>query len=310
MSNLAVLDLGSSSFHLLVTSAERRVHTEQLMVRLGARTLQTGVIDEDSWQSATAAIDSMVTTARAHGARRIVAVATSALREARNGGEFAAMIADRHGFRIEILDLADEARLIYRGVRAGLPRQFGRVAVVDLGGGSVGMAVGGTGDPALVRMLPLGVLRLRESIVPESGHVSERVAEAITDLVRATAREAVRDVRAQAPEVVVFSSGTARTLARLARDLAPEGPADERLSLDNLRRLVRILAKLRPSSLADLGVEEGRTDTIAPGAVVMTALTELLGFPSVLVSERALRDGVAERELARGRGAREHMLSA
>ncbi len=61
--------------------------------------------------------------------------------------------------------------------------------------------------------------------------------------------------------------------------------------------------------MTQLGVEEGRTDTIAPGAVVMLALTELLGFPSVMVSNRALRDGVACREL-RGAVGREHMLSA
>ncbi len=249
MQNLAVLDLGSSSFHLLIAAPREggfeRVHAEQIMVRLGARTLRTGVIDADSWDAAVYAIDSLVRVAREHGASRIVAVATSALREAKNGRDFIAAVAESHGVNVEILDVADEARLIYLGVRSGLPAGLGRVAVVDLGGGSVGMAVGSRHEAALVRSLPLGALRLREAMIPENGHVSERLVEAITEVVRATAWEAVRDVRREAPEAVVFSSGTARTLARLAHDLAPSGQAEERLTPEVLRRLIRILTKLR-----------------------------------------------------------------
>jgi exopolyphosphatase/pppGpp-phosphohydrolase len=103
--------------------------------------------------------------------------------------------------------------------------------------------------------------------------------------------------------VKTSTSGTARAIARLAQELAGPVHADDGIRAEAIARLVVILTKLKPSGLLSLGVEAGRTDTIAVGAVIMQTLVELIGLPIVQVSERALREGVAVREQARLRGA-------
>jgi exopolyphosphatase/pppGpp-phosphohydrolase len=96
------------------------------------------------------------------------------------------------------------------------------------------------------------------------------------------------------------TSRTAKALDRLAKHVdGGRGYAHDRLAVPELRRLVGILSKLKPAKLGELGVDEGRIDTIAVGAVVLLTLTELLGFPAASVSKRSLREGVVLRELAR-----------
>ncbi len=299
---LGVLDLGSNSFHLLVARVDGDaivpIDRHKKMVRLGAGTLRQGRIDADAMRRGLEAIAELSARARDGGARTLVAVATSALREARNAAELIDRARADSGIDIEVLSGEEEGRLIYRGASLGMP---GRHAVVDIGGGSVEIVAGVAAEPRVGHRLPLGVLRLRESMVPEDGYVSDRTAEAIAAAVRAAAAGAVQAVRAFVPERLVFTSGTARTIARLAQQLAGPVFSEDRLRCEAIARLVVILTKLKPSGLVSLGVETGRTDTIAVGAVVMHTLVELFGFPAVPVSERALREGVALRELERRR---------
>jgi exopolyphosphatase/guanosine-5'-triphosphate,3'-diphosphate pyrophosphatase len=312
MNTLAVLDLGASSFHLLVARPDASghyyaVHTELLPVRLGSGTLQNKIIDPGAYARGLAAVDTLIARARTVSGDAdldLVAVATSALREARNGRAFALHLSRLHDMPVSILGCDEEARLIYEGVRSGLPDESCRLAVVDLGGGSVQIAFGNRPEAEMTRTLPLGVLRIREAFVPEDGHVSERTMNAITTHVRTIAEEAVRDVRTQVPEVVVFTSGTALAVASLAQELASTVGGTPRLtptrlSRESLQRLTIILSKLKPAALTSLGVDGSRIDTISAGATAMLALVDMLGFPSVLVSHRALRDGVALHELRR-----------
>jgi len=301
---LAVLDLGSNSFHLLVA----RVDDDQIvpidkhkkMVRLGAGTLRRGRLDADAMRRGLDAVVELAGRAREQGARVVVAVATSALREAQNARQFVDRARELAGVDIEILSGGEEGRLIYRGASAGTT---GRRAVVDIGGGSVEIVAGQGAKAEIVHSLPLGVLRLREAFVPPDGYVSERTVETLAVAVRAGAQEATTEVRSYAPATLVFTSGTARTIARLAHELAGPVASGDDLRAEGIGRLVAILTKLKPSGLVSLGVEEGRTDTIAVGAVVMNTVVELLGFPTVVVSDRALREGVAFRELERTRTA-------
>ncbi len=300
--SVAVLDLGSNSFHLLVAKLAGdgglvTLESCKEMVRLGQGTLQNGFLDDAAFRRGLDAIGRLTARAREHGPGAIVAVATSAIREAGNRREFLAEARRRHGIEIEVLAGDAEARLIYLGARSLLPRGIGRVAVVDVGGGSVELAVGEEGSLLSVHSLPLGVLRLRDALVAPDGYVSERTAAAIVATVRAGAEEATRAVRALQPRAVVFTSGTALTVAALARELAPGTSERRELRRDLLARLVIILSKFKPSDMSALGVEEGRSDTIATGAVVLATLFDLLGIGTAHVSERALREGVALRQL-------------
>jgi exopolyphosphatase / guanosine-5'-triphosphate,3'-diphosphate pyrophosphatase len=300
--SVAVLDLGSNSFHLLVAKladdgALVALDSCKEMVRLGQGTLKTGFLDEPAMRRGLDAIGRLAARAREHGCEQIVAVATSAIREAGNRRASATKSRRRHGIEIEVLAGDSEARLIYLGARSLLPRGFGRVAVVDVGGGSVELAVGEDANLLAVHSLPLGVLRLRDALVPGDGYVSEKTAVALAAAVTDGALAATQAVRALAPRAVVFTSGTALTVAALARELAPGASSGRELRRDLIGRLVVILSKFKPSDMSALGVEEGRSDTIATGAVVLATLFDLLDIGSAHVSERALREGVALRAL-------------
>src|SRR5215831_12070403 len=245
---LAVLDVGSSSIHLLVAQVDgaglTALDKHKRMVRLGSGTLARGRLDVEAMRRGLGAIAELAERAREQGAQRIVCVATSALREAQNGRAFVERAREESAVDIEILSGEEEGRLIYRGACA---TATGPQAVVDIGGGSVEI-VAGIGDlPDIVHSLPLGVLRLREALVPADGYVNQRTVEIIAAAVRATAGRAVADVLTHRPERLTFTSGTARTIGRLAQELAGPFASGADLRAEAVSRLVVILTKLRPS---------------------------------------------------------------
>lgn len=287
---LSVLDLGSNSFHLVVYRVRSRGRLEKLgrskeMCRLGAGTLWNGAIDDAAWRRGAAALDRLHRRAMSHDPDHLVAVATSAIRDAANGAEFCRAAHRRLGLAIEVLSGEEEARLIYRGARSSLGLA-GRIAVIDVGGGSAEVAVGDGRGCSFAACLPLGVLRLREL-----------AAERVAAHVRASARDAMARVRALRPERVLLTSGTARRLDSVALGLGLRGPSESELSRAALRSLQVVLPRLGGSNLAALGVEEGRRDTILHGAFVFDALLEQCGADGAQVSARGLREGVALRAL-------------
>ena len=296
---LSVLDLGSNSFHLATYRVrergdriERRGRTK-VMCRLGAGTLWDGAIDDAAWRRGTAALDRLYRRAMAGEPDRLIAVATSAIRDADNGADFCRAARRRLGLDIEVLAGEEEAHLVYWGARSALPRRTGRIAVIDVGGGSAEIAVGDGRACRFAACLPLGVLRLRD-LAPE------RVAAQV----RGSARDAMARVRAQRPERVVMTSGTARRLASVALGLGLRRHDACELSRDSLAGLVGALPQLRGKDLDALGVEEGRRDTILHGALALEALLDMSGAPAALVATRGLREGVALRELGRAPVAR------
>jgi exopolyphosphatase/pppGpp-phosphohydrolase len=122
--------------------------------------------------------------------------------------------------------------------------------------------------------------------------------------VRATAAISTAAVRGLAPVAAALTSGTARAVAALANDLGTGAADAPHLTIHALRRLVVILSKFRPTDLASLGVEEGRTDTLATAAVVLLTIYELLGLDSARIVDRGLREGLVLRELERVTSAR------
>lgn len=293
----AVLDLGSNSFHLLLADVDRagtitKVGSVKEMVRLGAGTLTTGVIDDAAFRRALTSVLRFVEHA---GDARLHAVATSAIREARNGPDFVAAVRDKTGVVVEVLTGAEEARLAYLGARSALPDLRGQLGVIDIGGGSIELAVGEHDRCVFSASLPLGVLRLRD-VVGGSGRV---MAEAVARLIRTRASAAVEGMLAWRPATCVFTSGTARALLAIAGRLRLANRADLRLTRAVAARLAAVLPEMDREELEGLDVPEGRLDTIAPGAVVVSSLLDLLETDA-LVSPCSLREGVIVRSLRSG----------
>jgi exopolyphosphatase/guanosine-5'-triphosphate,3'-diphosphate pyrophosphatase len=282
--SLAVLDLGSSSFHLMVAQPDGqgglvRVLDRKRMVRLAASTFTGGFIDDDACHRGLDAVGELLACAHAHGAPQVVAVATSAIREARNGVAFAQRVRHRFGVDVEILSGEDEVRLTYAGAASALNEPARRVAVIDLGGGTLELAAGHGARLLAVHSLPCGVLRLRDE--PPA---------AIVETLLAHAGSPIDSILEHEPSVLVFTSGTARALAALA--------GARELTRAAIARLATRLRGRDAAGLLALGVDPARTDTVAAGAVMMSALVERAGFTRATVVERALPEGVLLRTLA------------
>jgi exopolyphosphatase/guanosine-5'-triphosphate,3'-diphosphate pyrophosphatase len=296
--NLAALDLGSNSFHLLVARASSsgsltKLASHKAVLRLGGVVQQHGRLPAAVFEKALDSVGEMVDVARAFQAERTVAVGTSALRDAGNGADFCRAVSQRFGVAVELVSGKEEGQLVYRGARSAFTGRAERVAVIDIGGGSVEIAVGDGENSDFVESLPLGFLRLAQVVgAREAGPAA---SEAVRARVLSGSADVAARLRALRPDAWVFSGGTARALGKLLI-AGPSGVTGA-----TVRHVARELGKTRPAQLLQLGVDETRVDTLALGAAVFGALVEQFALSTLHVSSGGLREGMLLRELSRAR---------
>lgn len=311
---VAVYDLGSNSFRVLVAAAGPDgnltvlVDTQEI-VRLGADSLRDGAIPFASFQRGLHALRKLRELADPFRPDNTVAVATSAIREARNGMDFVNHVQIEVGLTVEVLDPVKEATLIYWGARQALDLEARRVALFDVGGGSTKALVGSANECQFATSLPMGVLRLRDQW--QGGVVGRAEILTAETRVRAVMQPSVRHMQKLGFDFVTFTSGTALALARLAEGdgnkMAPvQGRSGEGLgrhlllSLDSLKALEQRLAAATDEERAAMpGVNALRADTLLPGTIVLRTLLELTGQYEAIVCESALKEGLVVDYFAR-----------
>jgi exopolyphosphatase/guanosine-5'-triphosphate,3'-diphosphate pyrophosphatase len=204
------------------------------------------------------------------------------------------------GVDLQVLDGDDEARLTFLAVRRWFGWSAGRLLVLDIGGGSLELAVGIDEEPDAALSLPLGAGRLTRDHL--SGDLpSEEDVRALRKLVRARVAEVVRPLaRSGVPDRVVGTSKTFRSLARLA-GAAPSSEgvyAQRSLRREDVAGWVPRLARMPLAERAQLpGVSAGRARQLLAGAVVAEAAMDLLGVEELQICPWALREGIILRRL-------------
>ncbi len=168
---LAAIDVGSNSVHMVVAdvAADGRIQVVDRvkeMVRLGRRAFTTGRLTLEAMDRAVYTLRTFGRLARARRVERLRAVATSAVREARNGAAFVRRLRRETGLDVRVISGAEEARLIFRAARHALGLEGGPILLVDVGGGSVELVLAQDGRPVWLRSLPLGAARLAERFMP------------------------------------------------------------------------------------------------------------------------------------------------
>lgn len=296
---LGVLDVGSNTVHLLVVDAHQGAaplpaHSHKTEMRLAEHLVGERVSDEG--------VDKLVSFVRSAqevaedlGVTQMHAFATSAIREAANGEEVLATVLDRTGVDLQVLSGPDEARLTFLAVRRWFGWSSGRLLCLDIGGGSLEIAVGADEAPDVAISVPLGAGRTTRTFVQHDPPQADEV-RAMRKHARATIAEvAHRVARAGEPRHVVATSKTFRSLARIA-GAAPysEGPFAKRyLARDDLRTWVPKLATMTTKERAALpGVSPGRAGQLLAGAVVAEAAMDILGVERVEIGPWALREGI------------------
>lgn len=288
---LAAIDVGTNAVRLEVArvlpdGALEPLHQERDPVRPGEGVFATGAISRPVADRLLATLRRYAALCRRYRAR-VRAVATSAVREARNRDDVIRRVRDEAGLELEVVSGREEARLICAGVLAGKPAGA-RSLVVDIGGGSTEIAPAVGEKPSGLHSVAVGAVRLTE-IFESSGRVSPgRLA-----VMRSFAAEAFRDsLPRDLPRfrTALGSSGTINAI------VAAQGEG-RRLSR---RRLERALEELAALSLAERRrkYEPKRAEIIVAGAVILEAAMRQLGLDDVIAVEQGLRDGIL-RDLAR-----------
>jgi exopolyphosphatase/guanosine-5'-triphosphate,3'-diphosphate pyrophosphatase len=302
---LGVLDVGSNTVHLLVVDAHPGARpwpatSSKSELRLAEHLTGDGSIGAKGADDLVRSVAAALEVAEDQGCEDLLPFATSALREAPNGEDVLARVREETGVDLQVLTGRQEARLTFLAVRRWFGWSVGRLLVVDIGGGSLEMATGADEEPDAALSLPLGAGRLTRDRLPGDPPKASDV-KALRKWVRAKVATAVRDLtRLDAPDHVVGTSKTLRSLARLA-GAAPssEGPYAQRfLQRKDLEDWVPRLASRTVAERTSLpGVSAGRARQLLAGALVADAAMELLGVDELQICPWALREGIILRRL-------------
>jgi exopolyphosphatase/guanosine-5'-triphosphate,3'-diphosphate pyrophosphatase len=306
---LGVLDVGSNTVHLLVVDAHpgahpTPMHDDRWLLRLAEQIGDDGQLSKAGEKALLHAVQEACAQAEKQGCEELLALVTSAIRDASNGLEVLDRIRQRTGVHLQVLTGEDEARLTFLAVRRWFGWSAGRLLVLDIGGGSLELAAGVDEDPDVALSVPLGAGRMTRRFLPEA-RIGARPDLAALTKIAAHAEDLIgpaakRLRKVGEPDLVAATSKTFRTLARLT-GAAPYSAglwAPRELTLDGLDQLVGFVSRIESGALAELrGVSPDRAHQVPAGAVVAATAMRLLDVPCVRICPWALREGVILRRL-------------
>jgi len=297
---LGVLDIGSNTGHLLVVDAHGGAaplpaSSHKQALRLAEHLDADGAVTQKGVNALTDFCADATRIADDKGCEEMLGFATSAVRDAVNSEEVLAHVEAETGVLLEVLSGEDEARLTFLAVRRWFGWSAGRLAVFDIGGGSLEIAAGTDEAPDVAWSLPLGAARMAR-LWFRGGRPGESEIRELRKQIRAEiARDAGHLLRPGVPDTAAATSKTFRSLARIC-GAAPSvsGPLVPRvLELDTLSAWIPKLMELSPDELAALpGVSPSRTHQIVPGALVAEACMDIFDLPALEICPWALREGV------------------
>ncbi len=300
---LAAIDMGTNSFHMVVARGAvdggfEVITTEKDMVRLGKGSGEMKQLTPEAMERGIASLKRMLAVAASYDAA-VSAVATSAVREARNRFEFLDRVEAETGLTIDVISGFEEARLIHLGVLQALPVFDKRILVVDIGGGSTELLVGEGDALKAVRSVKLGSIRLTDRFFRSDDAAAKIAPEQVDECrryVRSILAGAAHDLEPLGHEVAIGSSGTITALGVLAATERGEELAFTNglvFSRSELAALVdRLVRSTESERLAMDGMDDRRVDIIVGGALLLEAVFEMLGVAEMTVSGYALREGV------------------
>lgn len=304
---LAVLDLGSTSFSLTAIEVARDGHFDRILrkratLRLGAHTNEAGAIPENDCAGAVEAVRRLRAKAKSVGCEVLLPVGTAILRDAANAPELTTRIEEVLEQPVRILSGEEEARLSYAALRHRLELGRKRVFAMDLGGGSLELAVGTASLPDWTTSLQIGVTRLHAECV-HSDPLSEQDAQSIRDRVREQLTKGIAELDAPSPARLVAAGGTIRALARLALAWRSRSERSElngmvltQTELESvLAQLMRVTHQVR---LAMPTVQPRRADLLPVGGLILDTLLDVFDLDELVISDWGLREGILLEALA------------
>lgn len=297
---LAGVDIGTLTCRLLIADLApggglKEVRSERRILRLGEGVDQTKRLSGAAMDRVIQCLKEWRELIEAAHVDATAVVATSAVRDAANRDEFLDRVKREAGFEVEIITGDEEARRTLLGIRSGLSAGVTDVLALDIGGGSTEFILDRPGQKPVVRSIDIGVVRLCERLLRHDPPTGEELRQAREWVARET-KAAVANMGNYQTATFVGTAGTITSLAAMAQKLPTYEPArihNYQLQLSTIQEIEQTLLSCKKADRAGLpGLEKGREEVIAAGAIIIRTIMETLGVSEVLVSDLGLREGV------------------
>jgi len=306
----AAVDVGTNTFRLLIATVRydrrkktytlKNIFSERIITRLGSGISRTGVLSEEAMTKSIAALVRFSNILSNYKVHKISAVATSALREARNRDEFVRRTKAEAGLSIKIISGTQEAKTTASGMLMDIPAPEAAL-MADIGGGSTELIFSKHGKPSHVHSLDLGVVYLAGKYMRHDPPLQEdliRMEQYISHEIRRIEKRYLRFISHDGGEETVFigTAGTVTTLAAMSNKLSSFEHGrihNTRLTLQKVKHIFSAIAPVSSRERARfIPFELSRLDIIVPGTLILLKLMEFFNFREITVSNYGLREGV------------------
>jgi len=292
---VAIIDLGTNTFHLLISAAGKVLLEERRPVRIGVGGINRDLITDEAEGRALDCLLEYARLSRYHGASKIFATGTSAFRNARNGAEVAARLERATNIPIHIISGEEEARLIWEGIRSGMNLGSGQSLIIDIGGGSVEFIIANQQEITWKQSLEIGGQRLIEKFNPADPITTAQVIQ-VSEYLKERLSVIAGPLAVHRPDVLIGSSGSFDTISEIhCRRIGleyihgPETPID----FSALATISdELISKNREQRMVIPGMIPLRVDMIVVACILIREVVSMHPFQSVRISGYSLKEGV------------------
>ncbi|HBG25016.1 MAG: hypothetical protein A2X17_03825 [Bacteroidetes bacterium GWF2_41_61] len=293
---LAIFDLGTNVFNLLLARISKGECDIKKVIKAGSHIgrdgFLSGELSSEAIESSIEVLDDMFAQIKMFGGvDKVKAFATSAIRDASNGEQFAQMLRERYGMDVEIISGDREAELIYKGIRESIILYNEKVLMLDIGGGSNEFIIADKDTIYWKESFPLGVIRMREIINP-SDPITEEEIERYKSYLDTALKTLFEQIEIYKPTLLIGSSGSFDTLRELIfKDDNGSLPAKE-LPVDMFLTLhQRLLDSTREERLSMAGMSPMRVDYMVLGSIFVEYTIRKIGIKELYQSSFSLKEG-------------------
>jgi exopolyphosphatase/guanosine-5'-triphosphate,3'-diphosphate pyrophosphatase len=297
---IAIIDMGTNTFHLLIAEGEGKgfniIYRDRLAVKIGMHGINDGFVTESAIHRALLAMQSFKNISDQHQVTTTYAFGTSALRNARNGQEIAERIRALTGIDVSIISGEQEAHYIYLGVRAALGLGHDKNLIIDIGGGSVEFILADHDNVFWKQSFEIGAQRLLEKFQKHDPILPDEVRE-LEAYFEAALGPLFTALTKFTPAILVGSSGTFDTLSDIfciTHDIHKSAEEIETpLTIEGFYEIHKqLLIKNRAERMQIPGMIDMRVDMIVVACCLIKFLLEKHSFQRIRVSTYSLKEGV------------------
>jgi exopolyphosphatase/guanosine-5'-triphosphate,3'-diphosphate pyrophosphatase len=300
----AIIDLGTNTFNLLIAEVNAKsfavLYAAKEAVKIGEGGILNGVISDDAIERAMRALEGYTQTIASFNCEKVFAFGTSAMRDAKNGGELVVRIKERLGIDVQIISGLEEAQLIVEGVRLAVPMTAEPMLIMDIGGGSTEFIIANNETVFWKESYQLGVSRIRQLLQPEDP-ISPENLSSLDALLKSELEDMIVQCNALGVQSMVGSSGSFDSFIEMI--WTEKGDSTDVKSVltesFNLDALAALNSKLLAGTFAERkaipGLVEMRVDTIHIASFMVQWVLRHCQLNEVVLSTYALKEGVLSR---------------